>query len=57
MARYDAITDGLSELDEREVDAHKRTWEKRGRLIRDAEKVHADFKAEIDRIIEGGDSA
>jgi len=57
MARYDAITDGLSELDEREVDAHKRTWEKRGRLIRDAEKVHADFKAEIDRIIEGGHSA
>ena len=57
MARYDAIVDGLSELDEREVDAHKRTWEKRGKLIRDAEKVHADFKAEIDRIIEGGESA
>lgn len=54
-ARYAAIAEDLLELETKEVDAHKRTWEKRGKLIRDAQKVHGDFQSEIDRIIAGGD--
>ena len=56
MTRYEAIAEGLLELEEKEVEGHKRTWERRGKLIRDAQKVHANLRAEIDRIIEGRDS-
>lgn len=54
MARYEAITDELLDIDVNEVKAHDLVWKKRGQFLRDAQKVHNDYRAEIDRIVEDG---
>lgn len=54
MARYEKITDDLLEIDVSEKTTHDRVWKKRGQLLRDAQKVHSDYRAEIDQIIDGG---
>ena len=53
MARYEKITDDLLDIDASEKTAHDRVWKKRGQLLRDAQKVHSDYRAEIDQIIDG----
>jgi hypothetical protein len=53
MNRYESIAEDLLSLDVIEVKAHQATWKKRGQLIRDSQKVHGDFRAEIDRIVDG----
>lgn len=52
MVRYETIAEELLKVDEKEIKEHRLTWERRGRLIRDAQKAHGDFRTEIDRIIE-----
>ena len=54
MARHDTVTEKLLEIDVKEKTAHDKVWKKRGQLLKDAQKVHSDFAAEIDRIIEDG---
>lgn len=53
MNRYESIADDLLNLDVSEVKVHEATWKKRGQLIRDSQKVHGDFRAEVDRIVDG----
>jgi hypothetical protein len=53
MNRYESIMAELANIDVKETKAHQKTWNERGQLIRDAQKVHADFRAEVDRIVEG----
>lgn len=53
MNRYESIAEDLLGLDVSEVKAHEATWKKRGKLIRDAQKVHGDFRTEVDRIVDG----
>ncbi len=57
LGRYESITDQLLEIDEKEVAAHKLVWKKRGQLLRDAQKTHATYRFEIDRLIEDSDPA
>lgn len=54
LARYESITEELLEIEVKEVSTHESVWKKRGQLLRDAQKVHGDYRSEIDRIIEGG---
>ncbi len=53
MARYQKIAEDLLDIDVTEKAAHDRVWKKRGQLLRDAQKVHGDYRAEIDQIIDG----
>lgn len=53
MNRYESITEDLLDLDVKEVKAHQATWKRRGQLLRNAQKVHGDFRAEVDRIVGG----
>jgi hypothetical protein len=55
MNRYESISEGLLDLDVKEVKAHEVNWKRRGQLIRDAQKAHGDFRTEIDRIVDGSD--
>lgn len=57
LGRYEKISDELLEIDVKEVKAHNLVWKKRGQLLREAQKLHSDYRAEIDRIIEGEDVA
>jgi hypothetical protein len=43
----------LLNLDVAETDAHRRTWEKRGRLIKLQQRALGDVGVEISSIIEG----
>jgi len=52
LTRYESITEELLEIDVKEVNVHNAVWKKRGQLLRDSQKVHGDYRAEIDRIIE-----
>lgn len=54
LARYESITEELLEIEVKEVNAHQSVWKKRGQLLRDAQKVHGDYRSEIDRIVEDG---
>ncbi len=40
----------LLKLDEEEKVEHGRTWEKRGRLLTENQRLHAKLRSEIDRI-------
>jgi hypothetical protein len=55
LGRYESLLDQISDIDTDEVATHKRVWDKRGKLLRDAQKVHADYRSAIDGIIEDGD--
>jgi hypothetical protein len=52
LTRYESISEELLEIDVKEVNSHNAVWKKRGQLLRDSQKVHGDYRAEIDRIIE-----
>lgn len=54
MNRYDSIAEDLLELEVKEKKAHEATWKNRGLLIREAQKVHGDFRSEVDQIVEDG---
>lgn len=54
MARHETITEELLTIEVKEVKTHEATWKKRGQLIRGVQKLHGDYLAEIDRIIEDG---
>jgi hypothetical protein len=54
LDRYESINEQLLEIDAREVAAHNLVWRKRGQLLKDAEKTHADYRSAIDGIIEDG---
>ena len=53
IARFDTIAENLLELDVKEKKDHDRVWNRRGRLLKDAQKANADLANEIDRIVEG----
>lgn len=57
LDKYDSITEKLLNIDEKEAGAHRLVWKKRGELLREAQKTHADYRAEIDRIIEDDELA
>lgn len=57
LERHDTLTGSLLDLEKEETETHRRTWQTRGKLIRDVQKAHGDFRAEVDRIIEGADPA
>jgi hypothetical protein len=52
LTRYESIAEELLEIEVKEVNAHNVVWKKRGQLLRDSQKVHGDYRAAIDRIIE-----
>jgi hypothetical protein len=52
LTRYESISEELLEIEVKEVNAHNAVWKKRGQLLRDSQKVHGDYRAAIDRIIE-----
>ena len=56
VGQFDRIAKNLLELDAKEVTAHNLVWKKRGRLLKDAQKSHADLANEIDLIVAGDQS-
>jgi hypothetical protein len=44
-------TQTLEDIDVSEAKVHKKTWEKRGEVIRKIRRAHGDLQSEIDRII------
>ena len=57
LDRSESINEQLLEIDTREVAAHNLVWKKRGQLLKEAQKTHADYRSAIDRIIEDGSAA
>ena len=57
MAKLDATTDSLHQLDVAEQTAHNKTWQKRGQLIGSVAKAQADLRSEIERIVGTADDA
>ena len=53
IAQFDRIAENLLELDVKEKKDHDRVWNKRGRLLKGAQKAHADLANEIDLIVAG----
>jgi len=54
LTRYESITEELLDIEVKEANAHQSVWKRRGQLLRDAQKVHGDYRSEIDRIVEDG---
>jgi len=44
-------TSRMLDLDAREQEAHRRTWDQRGKLIKSVQKVRSDLTFEIDRVL------
>lgn len=53
LTRVDELAGELLKLDEKEMQAHKRIWEKRGTKERAIQKANADLRVEVDSILEG----
>ena len=53
ISRFDLLAKDLLEIDVKEKRAHETVWNNRGRLLREAEKAHADLAKEIDGIVAG----
>lgn len=53
LARVDELATELLKLDEKEIQAHQRMWEKRGTKERAIQKANTDLRIEIDSILEG----
>lgn len=53
LARVDELADELLQLDEKEMQAHKKMWESRGTKERAIQKANADLRIDIDSILEG----
>ena len=51
--RFDSLAADLLDVDVREKKAHDAVWRKRGRLLTEARKAHADLAGEIDLIVSG----
>lgn len=56
LQRYESTMDDMLELDVKENAIHQSTWKRRGQLIRDAQKVHGTFRAEVDAILGCGET-
>lgn len=54
LDKAESINEQLLEIDTKEVSAHNLVWKKRGQLLKDAQKTHADYRSAIDHIIEDG---
>lgn len=57
LNRSESINEQLLEVDAKEVTAHNLVWKRRGQLLREAQKTHADYRSAIDRIVENGSAA
>ncbi len=55
--RSELINEQLLEIDAKEVTTHNLVWKKRGQLLKEAQKTHADYRSAIDHIIEDGGAA
>lgn len=51
LDQIETLTDDMLDLEVKETKAHEATWKRRGELIRSVQRTHADFSAEIERII------
>lgn len=51
LRRAEELTDDLLKLEVKNKEAHERTWQKRGLLLRSTVKAHRDFRFEIERIV------
>ena len=51
LARIDAHTDDLLELQVKEKKAHDATWKRQGELVRSVQRVRAELTTEIDAIV------
>lgn len=56
LDQVETVSEDMLDLDVREKKAHDATWRRRGELIRSVERAHADFSAEIERIIGAGEA-
>lgn len=57
MAKLQATTESLNQLDVAEQATHNKVWQKRGQLIGSVVKTQADLRCEIDRIVGTADDA
>lgn len=57
LDRSESINEQLLEIDAKEMTAHNLVWKKRGQLLKEAQKTHADYRSAIDRIIEDESTA
>ena len=51
ITRFDTIAENLLELHVKEEKDHDRVWKNCGRLLKDAQKAHADSTNEVDGIV------
>ena len=51
VEQVEAQAGKMLELDSKEQEAHRRTWDQRGKLIRTIQKARGDLTFEVDRII------
>lgn len=53
LSRVDELAGELLKIDEKEIQAHKNVWEKRGAKERAIQKANTDLRIEVDSILEG----
>ena len=51
LRRSEEVATELSNLDVKEQQVHQKVWQKRGTLIRNAEKANLEFRSELERIL------
>jgi hypothetical protein len=56
LKSIDGCADKMLDIDAGEKKAHEAVWEKRGRLIKSAQKSYGNVRADIERIIGTADS-
>jgi hypothetical protein len=56
LKSIDGCADNMLDIDASEKKAHEAVWEKRGRLIKSAQKSYGNVRADIERIIGTADS-
>ena len=53
LSRVDELAGELLKIDEKEIQAHKKVWERRGAKERAIQKANTDLRVEVDSILEG----
>jgi len=53
LSRVDELAGELLKIDEKEIQTHKKVWERRGAKERAIQKANTDLRIEVDSILEG----
>jgi hypothetical protein len=57
LDQFAKISDGLQEIEAKEISVHQTTWKRRGELIGSLQRAHQEFLTAFDAIMNGTDPA